>query len=149
MLNIKIKYFLTLTLAVTFLGCGILQKKVDDPSIDFSKKTLTPKQSNELAAQVAGNFFYGQGFGDAIINIGGIIITPWYAIYALGNAVISLSGYEPLYVTNLLPKETKSGYDAVYNGVASVPGRGTALVARQQYRTDEIIKERFRKFLEK
>jgi hypothetical protein len=134
--------------SILFLtSCGVLKKKEPDPTLDFLKKPLTQEQSQKLTGEVGGNFLYGQGFGDFLINIGGILITPWYALYVLGNAAISVADYEPLYITNLLPNKTKSGYDAVYKTVASGPGRGAALIGNEPYRTEEIIKERYRKLL--
>jgi hypothetical protein len=128
-------------------GCGVLKKKEPDPTLDFMKQPLTQEQSQQLAGEVGGNFLYGQGFGDLLINVGGILVTPWYALYVLGNGALSVADYEPLYVTNLLPKETKAGYDTVYTSIASGPGRGAAYIAAEPYRTEEIIKERYRTLL--
>lgn len=133
-----------LVLLVSVLsGCGVLKKKEPDPTLDFMKQPLTQEQSQQLAGEVGGNFLYGQGFGDLLINVGGILVTPWYALYVLGNGALSVADYEPLYVTNLLPKQTKAGYDTVYTTIASGPGRGAAYIASEPYRTEEIIKERY------
>ena len=140
--------FVPLVLLILMLtGCGVLKKKEPDPTLDFMKQPLTQEQSQQLAGEVGGNFLYGQGFGDLLINVGGILVTPWYALYVLGNGALSVADYEPLYVTNLLPKETKAGYDTVYTSIASGPGRGAAYIAAEPYRTEEIIKERYRTLL--
>ncbi len=113
------------------------------------KRPLTPEESNELAGEVGGNWLYGQGFGEALVSIGGIVLFPPYAIYLLGNGAISLSGYEPLYVTNLLPEAPRDGYNQFYDTVTSGPGRLSASFARKEYRTQEVIKERYKKILTK
>lgn len=141
----------TCLLAIFLLitGCGVLTPKEPDPDLDFIGKHLTSEQSNNLAKEVAGNFFYGQGFGQAIVNVTTIIFWPPYAIYILGNGVISLSGYEPLLVTNLLPQNIKDSYDTGYDTVTSVPGRITAAIAGQRFRTKSVIKDRQKKLLKK
>ena len=133
----------------TMAGCGILKKKEPDPTFAFISRPLTPRQSEKLTNEVGGNFLYGQGFGELLLNIGGILITPWYAVYVLGNGIISLAGYEPPYVTKLLPPKTESGYNEFYDGVTSGPGRVAGAIAGQKYRTPEVIKERYQRILEK
>ena len=144
-----LKSLLIVSLLFTSSACGVLTEKKPDPTLDFSQVQLTPHESGQLASEAASNFFYGQGLGEAILNIGGIILTPWYAIYVVGNGIISVAGYEPPYVTNLLPNETKAEYDSGYNFVTSGPGRATSLVAGTPYRDEETIKNRYRKIIAK
>ena len=130
-------------------GCGVLQEKPADPTLDFMKRPLTPQESEQLAGEVGGNFLYGQGFGEALISLGGIILWPPYALYALGNAGISLAGYQPLYVTNLLPEPVKSSYDTGYDVVSSGPGRFSAAIGKEEFRNQDVIRKRYRDLLEK
>lgn len=130
-------------------GCSLLKEKEPDPTLDFMKRPLTPNETNELAGEVGGNWLYGQGFGEAVTAVGGVVLFPPYAIYLLGNGIISLSGYEPLYVTNLLPEEPRDGYNQFYDTVTSGPGRLSAGIAGEEYRNQEIIKERYKKILAK
>lgn len=129
-------------------GCSLLEKKKEpDETLQFVGRELTAEEQKKLAGEVGGNFIYGQGLGDALISIGGIVLFPPYAIYVLGNGAISLAGYEPLYVTKLLPDKAEEGYNAGYSTVASGPGRLGAAIAGEEYRTTEVIRERYKKLL--
>jgi hypothetical protein len=130
-------------------SCGVLEKKPQDPTLDFLQRPLTLEESNKLTDEVGGNFLYGQGFGEALVNIGGIVIWPPYAIYVLGNSAISLSGYNRLHVTNLLPEPIKDSYNTGYDFITSGPGRLAASIGEQEYRNQDVIKKRYRKILEK
>jgi hypothetical protein len=126
-------------------GCGILKKKQEpDPitPMSVSEKPLTTTQAKEVLKESGANWLYGQGFGATLLNVGGIILFPPYALYLLMNAGISVSGYEPLYITNVLPEEPRETYHEAYDAVTSVPGRVAATVAGESYRTPEVAKER-------
>ena len=95
-----------------------------------------PPTSDELSQQlaVAGHrWFYGQGIGTTMLNVGTVVLFPPYAIYLLGNAGVAFAGYEPLYVTDALPEPAKKEVLGLYNGVTGVPGRLNALVAGEQF----------------
>ena len=148
-----LKHIKTSTLIILiifcFSGCGVLKEKPADPTLDFLNRPLTQEESEKLASEVGGNFIYGQGLGEALLNIGGIVLWPPYAIYVLGNGAISLSGYEPLHVTNLLPENAKDSYDTGYNAVTSAPGRLSAAVSQEEFRNQEVIKKRYKDILSK
>lgn len=63
-----------------------------------------------------------------------MVVFPPYIAYLLGNAGLALAGYEPLYVTNLLPNTPRGYVLTVYDGVTSVPGRFNAAVAGEEYK---------------
>ena len=146
------RYIVDITLVLSFMlvqGCSLLKEKEPDPALDFVNKKLSPDETKELAKEAGSNWLYGQGFGQGAVAVGGIVLFPPYALYVLGNGALSLAGYQPLEVTSLLPKETKSEYDSVYDGVTSGPGRLSAAVAGEEYRNTEVIRERYKKLLEK
>lgn len=88
---------------------------------------------DEKLDQFARNWFYGQGIGKTMTNVGTVVIFPPYAFYVLGNAGLSLAGYEPLYITNVLPEDSRKPVLKVFNGVTSVPGRINAKVAGEEF----------------
>ena len=95
-----------------------------------------PPTSDELSQQlaVAGHrWFYGQGIGTTMLNVGTVVLFPPYALYLLGNAGVAFAGYEPLYVTDALPEPAKKEVLGLYNGVTGVPGRLNALVAGERF----------------
>lgn len=141
-------YVLLLILIVAPCGCSILKEKEPDPTLDFLKRPITKEESGKLANEAGSNWLYGQGFGESVVALGGIILFPPYALYVLGNGAVSLSGYEPLYVTNLLPDKAKAGYNEFYDGVTSGPGRFSAAVAGEEYRTMGVVRERYQKLLQ-
>lgn len=129
-------------------GCSLLKEKEPDPALDFMKRPLTPEENQELTSEVGSNWLYGQGFGETAVAVGGIVLFPPYALYVLGNGALSLSGYEPLYVTNLLPEKPREEYNNVYSGVTSGPGRLSAAIAGEEYRTTDVVRERYKKILD-
>jgi hypothetical protein len=140
-------FTLYILIIISLSGCGVLKEKPADPTLDFLKRPLTQEESEKLASEVGGNFIYGQGLGEALLNIGGIILWPPYAVYVLGNGAISLSGYEPLYVTNLLPETAKDSYDTGYVAVTSAPGKLSAAISQEEFRNQEVIKKRYKDIL--
>jgi hypothetical protein len=127
-------------------GCGIIKKKPADATDEFSLagKTIPPEKANELLNEVGGNFAYGPGLGDAAVTVGTVVVFPPYALYLLGNAVLSLSGYEPVTVSSLLPEQEGKQWSDTYDSVVSVPGRMVAAMAGHEYRSREVADQRIR-----
>lgn len=94
------------------------------PTVDAEKK----------ARELGENWFYGQGVGEAIMNVGTVAVFPPYALYVLGNAGLKYAGLNPLYVTNTLPEQPRKQVLQVYDSIASVPGRVNATLAGENYR---------------
>jgi len=97
-------------------------------------KPLTKEQSDELLNQTGKNWLYGQAFGETILNIGGIILFPPYAAYVLTNAGLNLSGYESLKFSSLLPEPSQKKWEKGYDGITSIPGHTSALLADEKFR---------------
>jgi len=138
-----------LVLSVLVLaGCTLKKKAEPDPSLQALKgKQLSPEQSEEVLGQIGSNWLYGQGLGETAMNVGGVFLFPPYAVYLIGNAALSLSGYEPLSVADALPEEEGEAYREVFDSVAAGPGRFAAAVAGKEYRTKEVIKEDYKRIL--
>lgn len=132
-------------------GCGVIREKPpeegDHEIIELVKKPISPEKSGELLKQTGGNWFYGQGIGETAVNVGTSVVFPPYAIYYLGNMALSVAGYEPLYVTNALPEDSRDAVNGVYSGVTSAPGRLTAAVAGEEFRTKPAARARIKEVL--
>lgn len=114
--------------------------------IDLATKPLPPEEAKALLGDLAGNWFYGAGVGEAAVSASAIVLFPPYALYLLGNSILSMSGYEPLYVTNALPEEQKRAFDSAYADITSAPGRLNAAIAGKEFRTPERIGEDLKKY---
>jgi hypothetical protein len=136
-----------LIVIVVNTGCGVLKKREKtETELVTSEKPLSEEEAKELLGEVGENWFYGSGLGKAAVNVAGVVVFPPYAIYLLGNGLISAFGYEPLYITDALPNEERNDYNEAYEAITSVPGRFTAAVASEEYRSNEVIKERMERF---
>ena len=132
-------------------GCSLLTKK-EEPDIDLkavTSKPLSPEETKEMLSDVGGNWFYGQGLGGTAVAAGATIAFPPYALVLLGNAALSVSGYEPIGVSTVLPEKGKESWTSFYDGVTSTPGRVTAAVAGEDFRDEAAIKERMKHYTER
>lgn len=101
---------------------------------DWEKlQNATPEELQSELKQYGDRFLYGPGLGTSMTNIGAIAVFPPYAIYLLGNAGLSLAGFQQLYITSILPESPRKHVLDFYDGVTSVPGRLSALVAGKEY----------------
>ena len=116
-------------------------------AFDATSNPLPPEKGKELLAEMGGNWLYGQGLGETTLNVGAIVLFPPYAIYLLGNAAISLSGHAPLHFSDALPGEVHDNYLSLYDNVTSAPGRVSAAVAGEEFRTNERANENLQKVL--
>jgi len=96
-------------------------------------KPPTPDELEVILAEEGEKWFYGPGLGRTMLNVGTIVAFPPYAIYLVGNAGLKYAGYDPLYVTDLLPEEPREGVLEVYDGVTSVPGRLTSAASGRDF----------------
>ena len=123
------------------VGCSALKPAEPDPTTQLTQKPIPPEKAPELAQDVASNWFYGQGLGDTAITVGTVVAFPPYLVVVLGNAALSLSEYEPVTVSSLLPEKTGEAWKQGYDSIASAPGKVTAAAAGKEFRTPEVIKE--------
>lgn len=144
-----LRVIIFLSILISVYGCSLIKKK-EEPAPDLktiASKPLSPDETKELLSETAGNWFYGQGIGETALTVGTIVLFPPYAAYVVGNAALSVSGYEPLYITNALPDAGKKGFDSVYDAVTQSPGKVTAAVAGKEFRTNDVISEDMKKRL--
>lgn len=127
-------------------ACGVIKEKPKDQPSDFAfaGKEMSPEQANAVLGEVGSNFAYGPGLGDTAVSIGTAVIFPPYIIYLLGNTALSLSGYEPVTVSSMLPEEEGRAWSNGYDTLVSGPGRMVAAVAGHEYRSREVAQEKLR-----
>jgi hypothetical protein len=127
-------------------GCGVIKEKPKTEQSELSalSKPMPPEKAKEVLNEVGGNFAYGPGLGGAALNLGTSIVFPPYLIYLLGNTALSLTGYEPVTVSSLLPEEEGRAWSNGYDTVVSGPGRVVAAVSGHEYRSQEVAQERLR-----
>jgi hypothetical protein len=131
-------------------GCSSLLKEKETPpenAVALVGKPLPPDQAQELLSDMGEGILYGQGLGDTIINGGTVFLFPPYALLLVGNLALSLTGYEPITVSRMLPENLGNVWSDAYDGVASGPGRAVAAVAGEEYRTREVNRENVNKYL--
>lgn len=141
---------LTCLLCTLIAACGVL-KEQKSPDVDIGKlvsKPLPPEKTGELIEEVGTNWFYGQGVGNTAIAATTAIVFPPYAVYLLGNAALTVGGYEPLNASDLLPDEDRQEWCEFYDTIASGPGRLNAAVAGREFRTKEAARENVLKIIQ-
>lgn len=142
-IHMKKLYLIILTLFIS--GCGLLREKEEPPAVDLKRavtKPLPPEKTEELLEEVGSNWFYGQGLGETALTAGTIFVFPPYALYVVGNGILTLSGYEEIRFSDALPEEDKRDWNAAYDSITSGPGRFTAAVAGKEFRTKAVAKEK-------
>lgn len=126
------------------------ERPAEQPStFDLVGKEMPPEQAKDVLSEVGQNFAYGPGLGDTALAIGTVVVFPPYALYLLGNAVLSLSGYEPVTVASMLPEEQGQAWSNTYDSLVSGPGKVVAAMAGHEYRSREVGDERLRAVLER
>ncbi len=123
-------------------GCGVIKKKPEsEPTgIDIVGKPIPPEQAKEILSEMGGNFAYGPGLGSTALNVGTVVVFPPYAVYLLGNAILSISGYQPITVSSILPEEDGKQWSNTYDELVSGPGKMVAAMAGREYRSREVGK---------
>lgn len=141
--NVSLLLLLALPLQ-GLLGCGVIKEKPADKPDQLSivGKEIPPDKAKQVLSEVGGNFAYGPGLGDTAVNVGTVVVFPPYAIYLLGNAVLSLSGYEPVTVASMLPDEHGKQWSDTYDHIVSGPGKMVAAMTGHEYRSREVGEHR-------
>lgn len=143
----KLRSFILLLACLANAGCGVLKKREPSPTEQVTQqRQLSQEEAKEVLGEVGENWLYGPGLGKAVVNVAGVVVFPPYVVYLLGNGLVSAFGYEPVYITDALPDEEREQYNEVYDSVTSVPGRFSATVAEEEYRSEEVVKERMARF---
>jgi hypothetical protein len=76
-----------------------------------------------------------------------VVVFPPYIIYLLGNTALSLTGYEPVTVSSVLPEEQGRAWSDGYDTLVSGPGRMVAAMAGREYRSRDVAQEKLREVL--
>jgi hypothetical protein len=110
----------------------------------MAERRLSTNETSSDLNVVMGDWFFGQGLGEAFLNISGVVLFPPYGLYVLGNGVAQALGYEPFSIGDALPEDVGSAYKAGYDEVAGAPGRVTAALGGKEFRSKEAIESRNR-----
>lgn len=110
-------------------------------------KPLPPEEAREMLGDAGENWLYGNGLGETAFAVGTIVVFPLSAIYWVGNAALSMSGYETIGVGRVLPEEERAQWNGFYDQVSGAPGRVTAAVAGREFITREHAKDRLQKYM--
>ena len=112
--------------------------------VELARKPMPPEQSGAVLKEAGANWLYGQGLGDTALKASTVVLFPPYALVLVGNAALSLSGYETVGLSNFLPEEGAAVWGSFYDGVTAAPGRVSAAVAGREFRSPEIAREKIR-----
>lgn len=110
-------------------------------------RPLTPEETDRVLEDVGDSFVYGQGIGEAALNVGTTVLFPPFGVYVLVNGVLTLTGHEPLRFSDALPEEGSKAWREVYGDVTSGPGKFVAAAAGKEFVTPERAKERLENHL--
>lgn len=104
---------------------------------DGTSRAPTPEEFDSQLDKFGESWMYGHGMGTTIANVGTVVLFPPYALYLLGNAGLSLAGYQPVHVTDALPTPARTYVTEVYDDITSVPGRISAKIAGREFKERE------------
>lgn len=142
---------LLLVAACAPVGCGVVKKKPEgEPNgLDLVGKPIPPQQAREILSELGSNFAHGPALGDTALNIGTVVLFPPYAVYLVGNALLSISGYEPITVSSILPEEDGKRWSNTYDQLVSGPGKVVAAMSGREYRSREVGKLKMQEVLKR
>lgn len=152
-LNHTLYLVILLTIFLFFTSCSYLLKpktskvKLSDVKLALSK--ATEKDYEEIVDTASNSWFYGEGLGEAAVNVGTTVAFPPYAIYLLGNTVLDLAGYEKIGVSTFLSNDSKQKWRKAYSGVVGIPGSLTAVASSKQFVDSEEAEEKIVKIINK
>ena len=145
---------MALLVCAAILGAGgcartVSSKSSDQPDLaEITAKPLPPEKAQEMLGEVGENWLYGEGVGDTAVTVGTVVLFPPYLVWVLGNAALSLTGYEPLRVSDMLPERQGQSWKQTYSAVVSGPGKFSAALAGEEFRSPELARENLRKYTE-
>lgn len=132
-------------------SCSLLHKEEQPATAELTSiisKPLPPEKTQELLGEVGDNWLYGQGMGGTIATVGTVVLFPPYALLVAGNAGLSLAGYKQIWLSDALPKEGQQAWQMAYNTVTETPGRVSAAIADEEFRTQEVAREKIMNVLQ-
>lgn len=122
------------------LGCSSILTKSEDPDLPPITKPLSEEQRSAVIDEMGRNFVYGDGLGNAVINVGAAVLFPPYIIALVGNGALSLAGYEPLSISEVMPEQVKQPYVSGRDAITGAPGQAVAAIAGEEFRTQSMAK---------
>ncbi len=148
--NRRLISFIVIAQGIYLAGCGIIHKKPEASADEMALvgRSIPPEQAGEILDELGSNFVYGPALGETAVNLGTVVMFPPYALYLVGNALLSFSGYEPVTVSSLLPDEEGKQWSDAVDWVFSGPGQFVAAVAGRESRSREVAEAKVRTILE-
>lgn len=141
------KWLVLMGILCLLSGCSTLREREPDPIAERAiAGDLPPEEAREYLTEVTDNWLYGNGLGDTALKAGTAIAFPPFMLLLVGNSVLSLSGYEPIGVSQLLPGQSGEHWSKLYDTVVSGPGRINAVIADEEFRTDSEVERRLDRF---
>jgi len=132
-------------------GCGVIREKPANrpDEFDLVGKPIPPEETGKVLNELGSNFAYGPGVGEAALNVGTTVLFPPYALVLVGNAVLSLSGYEPVGISSFMPEEAGDAWSGAYDQVVSAPGRVVAAVAGKEFRSRDVARAKLKDVIDR
>lgn len=153
-MSFRFYFGVALRLGILFLplcGCSLLEKEPEPANPELQaliKKPLAPEKTEQLLSEVGDNWLFGQGMGSTMATVGTVVVFPPYALLVAGNAGLSLAGYKQLWLSDALPEEGKEAWRSAYDSVTEAPGKMSAAMAGEEFRTQEVARKRIIRVLE-
>lgn len=150
-MNMRLAVMIALCPCALCVGCAAAgsSSRSDSTLSTAISQPLSPDETQELLGEVGENWLYGQGLGETAAAVGAIAVFPPYSLWVAGNAIASMSGFEPIELSDALPEEEAQTWRETYDAITSAPGKASAAIAGEKFRSKEVAKERIQKFLKR
>ncbi len=136
----RARFCFVLSFGASLLGCSSILTKSEEPDLPPITKPLSEEQRNAVLDEMGRNFVYGDGLGNAAINVGAAILFPPYIIALVGNGALSIAGYEPLSISQVMPEKVREPYVTGRDAITGAPGQAVAAMAGEEFRTQSMAK---------
>lgn len=127
-----------------FSGCYISSPKTVMSPATSEQLELT----GDLLQSASGNWLYGPGLGQTMMNMGAVAIYPPYVAVVVSNLALDLAGYDTIGLGLLLQDDSEEKWDTAYDTFISGPGRVSSLMAGTPYRTRAEVEARSKELLQ-
>lgn len=128
-------------------SCAPAKESHEQSFSQVVKNPMPPEKAGELIEKTGGNWLFGQGVGETALTVGTCVLFPPYVLYVVGNAGLSLAGYERVTLISALPHESEAEATTVYDGITEMPGRVFSVFAGENFRTKEYVQNDMNTFL--